>query len=121
MTTRTRANAPPSLVEPQRHQDSMARLQFKEPLSWRAGKPIAVGVLLSRLETLSKELRGMEQETVDKDSLTPVAKELATHNLLAHKDQGVKAWTACCLADVLRLCAPDAPYTTSQLKVRFVD
>lgn len=93
------------------------KLQFNEPLSWRAGKPIAIAELLRRLSTLSTELRGMEQGMVDKDSLVKVAKELAGHHLLAHKDKGVRAWTACCLVDILGLCAPDAPYTAAQLKV----
>jgi len=92
-------------------------LQFDEPLSWRAGKPIAIADLLRRLQALSKEMRSMEQEENERDSFTTVAKELATPNLLAHKDKGVKAWTACCLVDILRLCAPDAPYTGQQLKV----
>jgi sister-chromatid-cohesion protein PDS5 len=95
----------------------MGGLQFNEPLSWRAGKPIAIADLLRRLQNLSKEMRAMEQEEEDRDSFTAVAKELASHNLLAHKDKGVKAWTACCLVDILRLCAPDAPYTGQQLKV----
>lgn len=93
-------------------------LQFKQPLSWRAGKPIAIADLLRRLQSLSKEMRGMEQEENERESFTAVAKELASPNLLAHKDKGVRAWTACCLVDMLRLCAPDAPYTGQQLKVR---
>lgn len=95
----------------------LPRLQFSEPLSWRAGKPIPTGELLRRLDTLSSELREMDQEDTDKDSLHPVAKELAGHNLINHKDKGVRAFTACCLVDVLKICAPDAPFTPSQLKV----
>lgn len=94
----------------------MPGLQFDEPLSWRAGKPIVVADLLRRLQSLSKEMRDMEQEGSERESFTKVAKELASPNLLAHKDKGVKAWTACCLVDILRLCAPDAPYTEQQLK-----
>ena len=62
-------------------------------------------------------MREMEQEETARDSLTTVAKELASPNLVGHKDKGVKAWTACCLVDILKLCAPDAPYTGQQLKV----
>ncbi|KAH6664832.1 armadillo-type protein [Halenospora varia] len=91
-------------------------LSFHEPLSWRAGKPIPTGELLRRLDTLSNELREIDQEEVDKDSFTKVAKELAGQSLLSHKDKGVRAFTACCLVDVLKLCAPDAPFTGSQLK-----
>ena len=92
-------------------------LQFHEDLSWRAGKSIAIADLLRRLQALHKEMRDMEQEENERDSFTRVAKDLASPNLLAHKDKGVKAWTACCLVDILRLCAPDAPYTGQQLKV----
>ena len=92
-------------------------LQFNEPLSWRAGKAIAVGELLRRLQALAKEMKAMDQEETERESLTGVAKELVSPNLLAHKDKGVRAWTAHCLVDVLRLCAPNAPYTGPQLKV----
>ena len=92
-------------------------LQFNETLSWRAGKPIATSELLRRLEKLSKELVDMEQDTVNTESLNNVSKQLASHNLLAHKEAGVKAYTAACLVDILKLCAPDAPFTPSQLKV----
>jgi sister-chromatid-cohesion protein PDS5 len=99
------------------HEPRLAGLQFNEPLSWRAGKPIATSELLRRLEALAIELRDMEQEDTDKDSLTHVAKELAGQNLLGHKDKGVRSFTACCLVDILRICAPDAPFTATMLKV----
>jgi sister chromatid cohesion protein PDS5 len=95
----------------------LAVLQFDEPLSWRAGRPIPTADLLRRLETLFTELREMDQGEVDKLSLTKVAKELVGQNLIGHKDKGVRAFTACCLVDVLKICAPDAPFTPSQLKV----
>ena len=91
-------------------------LQFNEPLSWRAGKSIAVADLLKRLNKLWNEMKEIEQDEDERDSFLNVAKDLASPNLLAHKDKGVKALTACCLVDILRLCAPDAPYTGQQLK-----
>lgn len=94
------------------------QLGFHQRLSWSAGKPIAVGELLRRLETLSTELQTLEQEKVDRNSITKCASELASQKLLGHKDKGVRAWTAGCLVDILRLCAPDAPYSDQQLKVR---
>ncbi|KAI4123726.1 MAG: hypothetical protein LQ347_006040, partial [Umbilicaria vellea] len=103
-------------MEPEEPEHHAPGLQFNEPLSWRAGKPIAVADLLRRLQALSMEMRDMEQEENERESFTHVAKELASPNLLAHKDKGVKAWTACCLVDILRLCAPDAPYTGQQLR-----
>lgn len=103
--------------EMEEEEESGARLQFKQPLSWRAGRPIAVADLLRRLETLSKELQTYDQDEVEKDSLATVAKELVSQQLIAHKDRGVKAYAAACLVDIFRLCAPDAPYTGIQLKV----
>ncbi|OTA99180.1 hypothetical protein M426DRAFT_325376 [Hypoxylon sp. CI-4A] len=105
--------------EDQEMEEDLVSLQFDEPLSWRAGKPIATGELLRRLEKLSKELVDMDQETIDKDSLTHVAKELASHNLLNHREAGVKAFAAACLVDILKLCAPEAPFTPKQLKEIF--
>lgn len=96
---------------------SMVALQFNEPLTWRVGKAIPIADLLRRLQLLFKELRDMDQGEIERDSFAKAAKELISPNLLAHKDKGVKAWTACCLVEILRLFAPDAPYTGQQLKV----
>lgn len=92
-------------------------LKFNEELSWRPAKPIPSGTLLTRLEKLSKELADFEQGEVDLSSLKNVSAQLAHRNLLQHKDRGVKAYTACCLVDILRLFVPDAPFTDDQLKV----
>ncbi|KAG6039231.1 hypothetical protein E4U19_006492 [Claviceps sp. Clav32 group G5] len=94
-------------------------LEFDEELSWRPAKPIASATLLGRLERLSKELADFDQGGVDLDSLKGVAASLAHRNLLQHKDRGVKAYTACCLVDILRLFVPDAPFTDDQLKMIF--
>ena len=103
--------------EDQEMEEELRSLEFSEQLVPRAGKPIATGELLRRLEKLSKELVDLEQDTVDKDSLTPVAKQLASPSLLSHKEAGVKAFTASCLVDILKLCAPEAPFTPKHLKV----
>jgi sister chromatid cohesion protein PDS5 len=92
-------------------------LKFKEELSWRPAKPIPTGTLIPRLEKLSAELSDFDQGAVDLDSLKDVAEKLAHRHLLQHKDGGVKAYTACCLVDILRLYVPDAPFTSDQLKV----
>ncbi|KAH7117873.1 armadillo-type protein [Dendryphion nanum] len=102
--------------EQEEEQDGVRRLQFNQPLTGKPGRPIGVGELHTRLKALCEELRGLEQEEVDKESLESVTKELAHQSLLHHKDAGVRAWTACCIVDMCRLCAPDAPYTANQLK-----
>ncbi len=119
MPTRNRpaVAAPAEVIEQDEAEDVLPGLQFNEPLSWRAGKPIPVAELLRRLQALARELRDTDQEEHDRSTFTKVAKELASQNLLAHKDKGVRAWTACSLVDILRLCAPDAPFTEAQLRV----
>ena len=114
MPTRTALSTATEVIEPTA---TMSGLQFNESLSWRASKPIPIAELLRRLQVLAREIREMEQANVAREAFTSVAKELASSNLLAHKDKGVKAWTACCIVDILKLCAPDAPYTDIQLRV----
>lgn len=99
-------------------EEELVSLRFNQSLAWRPGKPIPTDQLLRRLKSLSEELGEMEQETTDTASLTKVAKELASHHLLTHKDKGVRAYAACAVVEILRLCAPNAPFTEFQLKVR---
>ena len=103
--------------EEEEQQDGVRPLKFKQPLVGRPGKQISVGELMSRLETLLNELRTIDQEEAHRESLEPVATELANTGLLHHKDAGVRAWTCCCLVDMLKLFAPDAPYPAQKLKV----
>jgi sister chromatid cohesion protein PDS5 len=118
MAARSRRSAAAAeVVEEDEDQDALKKLKFKQPLLGRPGKPIGVGELLARLKALCEELRSLEQEEADRETLEPAAKDLAHHSLLQHKDAGVRAWTACCIVDMFRLCAPDAPYTAGQLKV----
>jgi len=114
---RGRRSAATEVVEEEEEQEAVNKLKFSQPLVGRPGKQVSVGDLLSRLKALCEELRGLEQDEADRESLEPVAKELAHQSLIQHKDGGVRAWTACCIVDMFRLCAPDAPYTAQQLKV----
>jgi sister chromatid cohesion protein PDS5 len=107
-------------LPPSHDTHGLVTLQFKQPLSWKVGKAIPVAELLSRLEKLFKELESIEQDTIDRETLLPVAGDLAHQNLISHRDKGVRAFTACCLVELFRLCAPDAPFTEKQLKVRLL-
>ena len=89
------------------------RLAFHEKLS---AKGTTSDNLLKKLKTLHLQLAGHEQDKVDVNSLSTVRTELIHTSLLLHKDRGVKAYTACCLADILRLYAPEAPYTQHELR-----
>lgn len=94
----------------------MIGLQFKQNLTKDA--KLTITELIKRLHALHNELSKLDQELVDTDSLSTIRKDLIHASLLVHKDKSVKALVACCLADLLRLYAPDAPYTRPELRVR---
>ncbi|KAI0777199.1 hypothetical protein BD413DRAFT_514292 [Trametes elegans] len=94
-------------------QPSPKKLRFRDKL---VGKGLATDALQKKLKALHQELADMDQEHVDVPSLNSVRKELINPTILLHKDRGVKAYAACCLADLLRLYAPDAPYTQAELR-----
>lgn len=68
-------------------------------------------------QELHEELAALDQEVTDTKSLDKVKDKLINAGLLLGKDKGVKAYTCCCLADLLRLYAPDCPYGDKDLKV----
>lgn len=111
-------------------------LQFNEPLA--GSRVLKVDVLKQQLEvrllhgrcltnsspsfcvieqTLHKELQSFEQMNVDTSSLTSVSKDLINKRILGHKNTTVTALVTCCIADVLRLHAPDPPYDDAELQV----
>ncbi|KAG0663219.1 hypothetical protein C6P46_002808 [Rhodotorula mucilaginosa] len=71
--------------------------------------------LVKRLTSVHDQLRDFDQDTVDTSSLDRCADELVDPILLLHKDKSVKALVAACIVDILRLYAPEAPYTPAQL------
>lgn len=89
------------------------KLKFHDKL---LGKNLTTDALQKKLKTLCTELQEMDQDNVDTNSLSSIRKELISTSILLHKDRGVKAYAACCLADLLRLYAPDAPYTQAELR-----
>jgi sister chromatid cohesion protein PDS5 len=107
--SRRRAASPEPVEEPEvqeqqpqddemevEEEETAQLLEFNEPLTWRAGRPIQVADLLRRLRQLYEELAAMDQLEVEdqagRDSVTPKAQELGSSQLLGHKDRGVKAW-----------------------------
>ncbi|WOO80532.1 Sister chromatid cohesion protein pds5 [Vanrija pseudolonga] len=93
----------------------LKRLDFNEKLV-QSGKGAGADGLLKRLKTLHIALKGLEQDGTDIKSLDAVRKQLINPVILHHKDRGVKAYAACCLADILRLYAPDAEYSEEELR-----
>jgi sister-chromatid-cohesion protein PDS5 len=94
-------------------QPSLQKLKFHDKL---VGKGLSTDVLLKKLKNLHTQLAELDQDRVDTALLATVRKELTHNTILLHKDRGVKAHAACCLADILRLFAPDAPYTHNELR-----
>lgn len=97
----------------------MSKLKFDQHLVSTAASPISLSDLLKRLKTLAQELEALDQENVQRASLLKIAGQLTSTNLLQHKNKGVSAYVACCLSDLLRLCAPDAPFSQTQLRSIF--
>ena len=94
-------------------QSSPLKLKFHEKLLGRT--TTSTDVLLKKLKTLHTELADLEQERVGLEALAGVRKELIHQSILLHKDKGVKAYAACCIADILRLSAPESGYDPREL------
>lgn len=92
-----------------------SKLGFNKAVISTVDNLIQTDELLNRLIALHQELSTLEQGQVDLSTLDRYRNDLNNRKLLKHKDNGVRAFVACCLSDILRLYAPDAPYTESQL------
>lgn len=93
--------------------NSSTRLNFPKSLipNTKTQAPIE---LTKRLKELHENLASLSQEGFEADSLVSPAKELLSPQLMGSKDEGVKVFTGCCLADILRLSAPNAPYSLEE-------
>ena len=65
----------------------------------------------------AQSFQNMSQED-DNSAYIPLALHLASECFLEHPSKDVRLLIACCIADVFRVFAPDAPYKDpEQLKV----
>lgn len=55
-----------------------------------------------------------------KASLDSLVKALVLPALIKHKDKDVRLLTMTCIMEILRIVAPDAPYSDKELQVRFL-
>lgn len=94
---------------------SKTKLKYQKSIISTAENHISIDELLSRLSNLHEEFSSLVQDQVDLKSVDTYCIDLVNRKLLKHKDPGVRAFVACCLSDILRLYAPDAPYTDTQL------
>uniref|UniRef100_A0A1L8DX47 Putative sister chromatid cohesion complex cohesin subunit pds5 n=1 Tax=Nyssomyia neivai TaxID=330878 RepID=A0A1L8DX47_9DIPT len=66
--------------------------------------------LIRRLKALSHTLQTMGQDEGLYQQYIPLALHLANEDFLQHDSKDVQLLIACCIADVLRVYAPEAPY-----------
>lgn len=66
--------------------------------------------LIRRLKTLTHTLQAMGQDEGMYTQYIPLAVHLADEYFLQHASKDVQLLIACCIADVLRVYAPEAPY-----------
>ncbi|KAH0539698.1 sister chromatid cohesion protein PDS5 homolog B isoform X1 [Cotesia glomerata] len=66
--------------------------------------------LIRRLKTLAHTLQAMGQDEGAYQQYIPLALHLADEYFLQHPSKDVQLLIACCIADVLRVYAPEAPY-----------
>lgn len=70
-----------------------------------------------------KTFMDMDQDSEDeKQQYLPLALHLASEFFLRNPNKDVRLLVACCLADIFRIYAPEAPYTShDKLKVNFAN
>ncbi|XP_047738228.1 sister chromatid cohesion protein PDS5 homolog A-A-like [Hyalella azteca] len=70
--------------------------------------------LIRRLKTLAHTLQSMGQDDEAYKEYIPLAMHIADEFFLSYSSRDVQLLIACCIADVLRVYAPDAPYKDPQ-------
>lgn len=77
--------------------------------------------LIRRLKTLAHTLQAMGQDDGAYKQYIPLSLHLAEEQFLSHTSRDVQLLIACCIADVLRVYAPEAPYKDpEQVKTIFL-
>ncbi|XP_033631571.1 sister chromatid cohesion protein PDS5 homolog A-B-like [Asterias rubens] len=75
--------------------------------------------LVRRLKVLARSFQDMEQEE-EATQYEPLALYLISNFFFKHASKDVRLLVACCIADIFRVFAPEAPYRTAeQLRIIF--
>ncbi|EDV24413.1 uncharacterized protein TRIADDRAFT_56191 [Trichoplax adhaerens] len=69
--------------------------------------------LVKQLKAEFQKLSDVNQEKCDLQEWEELAASLGTRQIMKHKDKDVRLYAACCLADIMRIFAPNAPYDTN--------
>lgn len=76
--------------------------------------------LQQRLQILATSLQNLGQEEGNDQKYTPLAIHLSDDCFINHSSKEIQLLIACCIADLLRIFAPDAPYKDQkQIKVSY--
>ncbi|CAL4140749.1 unnamed protein product, partial [Meganyctiphanes norvegica] len=77
--------------------------------------------MIRRLKTLAHTLQSMGQDDGAYQEYVPLAMHIADDFFLTYPSRDVQLLIACCIADILRVYAPEAPYKDpAQVKVLFM-
>lgn len=92
-----------------------SRLDFNKSIISTLKDNLSSQQVIDRLASLHEELSTLNQDSVETSLLERYRIDLINKKILKSKDPGIQAFAACCLSDILRLFAPDAPYTDKEL------
>ncbi|KAH7279481.1 hypothetical protein KP509_37G021700 [Ceratopteris richardii] len=78
--------------------------------------PHTKDAILKQLKQAAEMLSEMKQSQDAKASLQPLTNALALPAILKHKDKDVRLFATSCIMEILRIVAPDAPYSDKELQ-----
>ena len=75
--------------------------------------------LILHLSKLHSYLSNLNQESVKPAGLETISAQLVSNRILCNDEKEVRLVALCCIVDMLRLFAPNTPYTEPQFKTIF--
>ncbi|KAI5081142.1 hypothetical protein GOP47_0004325 [Adiantum capillus-veneris] len=94
----------------------IAHLQSKIQFCELAHPPHTKDAILKQLKQAADMLSEMKQSQDMTASIEPLTKALALPMIIKHKDKDVRLLATSCIMEVLRIVAPEAPYSDRELQ-----
>ncbi|CAI5757995.1 unnamed protein product [Candida verbasci] len=92
---------------------------FVLPLISTVKQSIPSKELINRLSILQDKLSILDDNEIDLNDLKSIKQDLINPKLLHNTNASVQAIVSCCVSDILRIFAPNAPYTSQELSDLF--